>query len=145
MVILENISEKEICMMKIIFSLLTMILSLNATNYEVTPLVTDPAGSGPHFDPNLINPWGLFFVPNGNFWVSNNGADVTTLYQPDGTPVPFVINLKSFPTGGHLNSSLNQFLINGMFPAKLLFVTENGTILGFNSSIDPLNAVVVAD
>jgi hypothetical protein len=30
-------------------------------------------------DPNLINPWGVYYGPSGPFWVSDNGAGVTTI------------------------------------------------------------------
>jgi hypothetical protein len=31
-----------------------------------------------HTDPNLLNPWGVAFFPGGPFWVSDNGAGVST-------------------------------------------------------------------
>jgi len=40
-----------------------------------------------HTDPNLINPWGVSFPPNGPFWISDNGTGVTTVYDGSGTPV----------------------------------------------------------
>jgi uncharacterized protein (TIGR03118 family) len=122
-----------------------------ALNYQVNPLVSDTSSiSAPHNDPNLINPWGLFFAPNGSgfFWTADNGSNLSTLYRPDGTIVPFVINVASNPTGATLNPTVNQFPItNGMqtLPAAFIFATENGTLLGFNSTIDSANAVIAVN
>lgn len=63
-----------------------------AEGYAQTNLVTDgsdPAVTALHTDPNLINPWGISFVPGVSpFWVSDNNAGVTTLYDGEGVPFP---------------------------------------------------------
>lgn len=125
-----------------------MPLTLLGSHYEVVPIVADSPGNAPHTDPNLVNPWGFFFAPNGDFWVADNGSNLSTLYQPNGSIVNFIINVPSAPTGALLNSSANRFHItNGSTTAaaKFLFVTEEGTILGFNSSLDPVNAILAVD
>ena len=116
-----------------------------ALNYEVTPLVSDLVGSAPHVDPNLLNPWGLFFSPNGSLWVADNGSNLSTLYAPDGTVINFVIQANSAPSGAKFNSSSHNFLIGSNLPAKFLFSTESGTILGFNSALLPNETVIAAD
>lgn len=123
-------------------------LTVSALHYEVTPLVSDLSNVASHTDPNLINSWGLFFVPNGNFWVADNGSNLSTLYQPDGSIVNFVINVASATTGAKLNTStFNFFIMKGanQAPAQFLFDTEEGKILGFNKSLDPTNAIVAVD
>lgn len=132
-----------------VLNLILGLLPLTATalHYEVTPLVAD-LNVAPHIDPNLINPWGLFFIPNGNFWVADNGTDVATLYQPDGTSVNFVVNVPSAPTGARLNPFPSAFFINGCShsaTSRFLFATEEGKILGFNSTVCPTDAVVAVD
>src|ERR1700748_2484465 len=37
-----------------------------------------------HVDPNLLNPWGLTASGTSPFWVSDNGAGVSTLYNASG-------------------------------------------------------------
>ena len=58
--------------------------TIMGSTYEVTPLISNLSGKAAQIDPNLRNSWGLFFVPNGEFWVADNSADVSTLYHPDG-------------------------------------------------------------
>ena len=45
--------------------------------------------SGEDHDPNLVNPWGMAAGPTTPLWVSDNGADVSTLYTaaPGSIPV----------------------------------------------------------
>ena len=89
---------------------LVVAAELTATQYQINSLVTDPSGSGPHLDPNLINPWGLFFVPSGDFWVADNGTNVSTVYKPNGTtPIPYVVNVDFNPSGALFNGSANCF------------------------------------
>jgi hypothetical protein len=58
--------------------------------YVQTNLVTDgsdPTVTAPTIDPHLINPWGISFFPGMSpFWVSDNNAGVTSLYDGTGTP-----------------------------------------------------------
>src|ERR1700733_1643393 len=134
--------------LSVFFAILSLPLSVFATVYQVTPLISNTASIiAPNIDPNLINPWGLFFVPNGSdkFWVADNGSNLSTLYNPDGTIIPFVINVLSNPTGIGSNPTTTQFIItagSNSAPANFLFVTESGTILGFNDSVDPANAII---
>jgi hypothetical protein len=46
-------------------------------------LVSDQPGVATLTDPNLVNAWGMSRGPNTPVWVSDNGADVTTLYRGD--------------------------------------------------------------
>src|SRR6516165_1111734 len=51
-------------------------------------LQSDIAGVADRTDPNLVNPWGLTINTTANvFWISDNGAGVSTLYRPNGSPV----------------------------------------------------------
>src|ERR1700746_1559 len=60
-----------------------------AVGYKQTNLVSDKAAAtnpvAPNIDPNLLNPWRVAFFPGGPFWISDNGAGVSTLY--DGTGI----------------------------------------------------------
>lgn len=58
-------------------------------------LVSDnpAAAAADNTDPNLLNPWGVAFFPGGPFWVSDNGAGVSTLYDGTGTKIPLTVIL----------------------------------------------------
>jgi uncharacterized protein (TIGR03118 family) len=110
-----------------------------------------------HVDTNLLNPWGLTASLTSPFWVSDNGAGVSTLYDAAGVarslvvsiPAPTIpatpLNNKGTPTGVVFNIAMSSgaFPISGFdkngnavsAPAQFLFSTEDGTILGWNSSV----------
>jgi uncharacterized protein (TIGR03118 family) len=108
-----------------------------------------------HVDPNLVNPWGLAASSTGPFWVSDNGAGVSTLYDNAGVarslvvsiPIPTIpatpLNNKGAPTGQVFNPSKVDFPISGIgadgkpkiAAAQFLFSTEDGTLLGWNSGV----------
>ena len=109
------------------------------------------------FDPNLVNPWGISESSASPFWVSDNGASVSTLYNTAGTPQSLVVSIPSpgdplgatgTPTGTVFNtaSALGAFKISGVTtgnlpvtaPALFLFATEDGTIVGWNPNVNPV-------
>jgi len=49
-----------------------------------TNLVSDLPGVAAVTDPNLVNPWGISSSATSPFWISDNGAGVSTLYQVPG-------------------------------------------------------------
>src|SRR5690349_8875635 len=51
------------------------------------------------FDPNLVNPWGVAESSTSPFWIADNGAHVSTLYNSAGTPQSLVV---SIPSPGNL-------------------------------------------
>ena len=125
-----------------------------------TNLVSDLPGVAAVTDPNLVNSWGISESTASPFWISDNNAGVSTLYQVPGagsTPVsinPLVVNIPTpvdstggTPTGTvfNIDSSNGSFPITGpnksgqkvTAPAVFLFVTEDGTIVGWNPAIDP--------
>jgi hypothetical protein len=59
-----------------------------ATSFEQTNLVSDLPGLAANQDPNLINPWGIAFNGGSPFWISDQGANVATLYSGAGVPQP---------------------------------------------------------
>ncbi len=88
-----------------------------------------------HTDSNLVNPWGIAFSPGGPFWISDNGAGVTTLYDSGGIPQGGAITIPkpprstadhSFPTGQVFNST------SGDFAGFFLFSTEDGTLAAWS-------------
>src|ERR1051326_4989300 len=53
------------------------------------PTLTDANGIvhvATFFDANLVNPWGVGESATSPFWISDNGAGVSTLHKPQGMP-----------------------------------------------------------
>jgi uncharacterized protein (TIGR03118 family) len=115
--------------------------------YVVHNLVSDQAGVADRTDPNLVNAWGLTSLPGSPWWVADNGTDVSTLYQADGTPRPLVVQVPNAPTGAASNTGSSFVVGEGANsgPALFLFATEEGKILGWNPNADATNALVAAD
>ena len=107
-------------------------------------LQSDVAGVADRTDPNLVNPWGLAINTNANvFWVSDNNADVSTLYQPDGTPIPLVVKIPGgAPTGIVFNTFAKAFLLPNGQPAVFIFDSENGFVTGWNGGLMPITSAV---
>ncbi|HEY6926815.1 MAG TPA: TIGR03118 family protein, partial [Steroidobacteraceae bacterium] len=69
----------------------TATLTVNAppqTAFVVKPLVADGAGAAATQDMNLVNPWGLVFLPNAPVWTANNKPNNSTLYDGNGAIEP---------------------------------------------------------
>src|SRR5258706_14027737 len=45
------------------------------------------------FDPNLVNPWGIAESGTSPFWIADNGAGVSTLYNTAGAPHSLILSL----------------------------------------------------
>jgi len=145
-------------------ALISLALLAGATNqasaagYVQTNLVTngtDPAVTAPHTDANLVNPWGISFIPGlSPFWVSDNNAGVATLYDGTGSPfppkTPLVVDIPlptdptkegndGAPTGQVANVTILTktpgFAIGSSGPALFIFATEDGTIEAWNQKI----------
>jgi uncharacterized protein (TIGR03118 family) len=133
-----------------------------AAGYTQTNLVTnggDPTVTAAHTDPNLVNPWGISFLPaipgifgGTPFWVSDNNAGVATLYDGLGDIVPLLVEIPlptdsptvdpnpfdGSPTGQVANITLFSnpaFFIPSFGPADFIFATEDGEIEAWNQAI----------
>src|SRR5437773_5253393 len=123
--------------------------------YSWTNFQSDIAGVAQHVDPNLVNPWGMSVSPGGTIWVSDNGTGVATLYHQDGTAVSLVVTIPTAarnrdvgnPTGQVFNGTdFFQVTKNGISgPARFIFVSEDGSISGWNPTVDPTNAIIAVD
>jgi uncharacterized protein (TIGR03118 family) len=123
--------------------------SLSAgTIYTQTNLVSDVPGLAAWTDANLKNPWGVSFSPTSPFWVSDQGSNVSTLYDGVGTPIPLVVSIPPIgvppgPTGQVFNGTTSFNLPNGM-PAKFLFDTLDGQLLGWNGGTTAVNVATTS-
>jgi uncharacterized protein (TIGR03118 family) len=133
-----------------------------AQHYTQTNLVSDISTLAPTLDANLKNPWGLTRSADGGpWWVANNNSGTSTLYDGNGNKFPapadggqlIVIvpppkstpGAQSAPTGIVFNGS-PDFEITPGNPAIFIFVTEDGTISGWNFNLnDGTHAVLKVD
>ena len=130
-----------------------------------TPQLTDGNGIvhvADFFDANLVNPWGIAESSSSFFWISDNGSSLSTTYNTAGMPQSFIVTIPTpgdplgasgTPTGAAFNITIGtatpQFNISGFDsgglpttqPAMFLFVTEDGTIVGWNPNVNPPGTV----
>ncbi|MFO1430220.1 MAG: TIGR03118 family protein [Candidatus Competibacteraceae bacterium] len=136
--------------------------STESTSYRQTNLVSDGAVSAAYTDRNLVNPWGISFSPTGPFWVSDNGTGISTLYNGAGQPFPLspaspLVVTIPLPTGsptgtratptGQVFNGTSGFVIRdpatgNSGPSRFIFATEDGTLSGFNSDVNPTSAIL---
>lgn len=123
--------------------------------YQQTNLTSNLPGIAKKTDPNLTNAWGISSGPGGPFWVSDNGSGKSTLYDNHGSRQPLVVTVPpaaggkvGSPTGTVFNSDTNAFIVskNGVSGASIfLFDSEDGTISGWNASVDRTHAILAVD
>jgi uncharacterized protein (TIGR03118 family) len=124
-----------------------------ANNYLVHNLVSDLPDVADHVDTNLVNPWGNGFSGGSPFWIGNNGTGTSTLYDGEGDKIALTVNIpgpagSSSPgavSGVMFNSASPSFAVAAGKPAAFLFCTEDGTISGWNSSVNATNAQIMVD
>ena len=122
-----------------------------AQSYTATILTSDIAKISDNTGANLANPWGLVANSWGPWWVSDNGTGLSTLYNGSGTPLPLVVTIPSWdgngtgvPSGIAFNST-SDFQLTPGNPATFLFVTEDGSVQGWNHNVNPTSAVIEAN
>jgi uncharacterized protein (TIGR03118 family) len=123
------------------------------SSFTATALVSDGAVSAPHADPNLKNGWGVAFNPKGFVWVADNGTNVATLYDGNGTPQSLVVTIpdgtngEAAPTGivfnGTQSFTVTQNGKSGV--AAFIFAGEGGTITAWAPAVGPTNAFTMYD
>jgi uncharacterized protein (TIGR03118 family) len=124
-----------------------------AQHYTQSNLVSNLSGVVPTTDPNLQNAWGLVHGPSTPWWVSNNAGGTSTLYTGAGAIIPLVVTIPNAPshpapgspTGVMFNGSPTDFLLAPGMPAIFLWVTEDGTVQGWNPGVKPTTAVIEVD
>ncbi|MDD5266909.1 MAG: TIGR03118 family protein [Methylococcales bacterium] len=143
---------------KIIVTLFAITFSVAGFGHQYTrtDLTADVAPTAKHLDPNLVNAWGLSRSSASPWWISDNGTGLSTLYDLDGAPQTLVVTIPppgksgtSAPTGTVFNYT-SEFMIQqqqGGTQAKaiFLFVTEDGTISGWNPKVNATNAVIAVN
>src|SRR3984957_6702175 len=133
----------------LLFGLLTAFaipsgLYAQQAGYSQTNLVSNTAGVAATTDSQLLNPWGISVLPGQDFWISDNNAGVSTLYDQNGNKdtglvvtIPGATNQPDAgnncspgcPTGTVANAS-GSYFSGGSF----IFDTEDGLIVYWNGS-----------
>jgi uncharacterized protein (TIGR03118 family) len=130
-------------------------------HYNVTDLIADQTSTAPSAtnppDSNLVNSWGMSRASASPWWISDNGTGKTSFYNGTGASV-LINNPDDFvtipvrkgqtaptnPTGTVFNYT-GGFQVGPNAPAIFIFVTEDGTISGWNPGVDRKNAILKAD
>ena len=121
-------------------------------------LVSNVAGMAPVRDANLVNPWGMALGLNSGLFVANNRSGKATTYDGKGQAIPanapqvVIIPAASgggnaSPTGLVTNGSNGFVITSGAIsaPSTEIFATEEGTIAGWNSTVDAGRAVIMVN
>ncbi|HJZ97724.1 MAG TPA: TIGR03118 family protein [Candidatus Solibacter sp.] len=131
----------------------------SAANYVQHNLVSDIPGLADRTDPNLVNAWGIVHSAGSPWWVNANGTGISELFDgagqafplanplvvlipPPSGPTPVTPPTGATPTGVVFNGT-SDFQIAKDKPAIFLFVTEDGTISGWNPGVDLTHAVIM--
>ncbi|MFY9747725.1 MAG: TIGR03118 family protein [Acidobacteriaceae bacterium] len=136
--IFSRIGYRSVAALVLTFGAVSM--PLVAQHYLQTNLVSDQTGAAAAADPNLVNPWGMSRSSGSPWWLSDNGTGLSTLYTGTGTAESLVVTIPTgdptmsvtgTPSGTVYNGGIGFVLPNGK-PAVFMFVTEDGTISGWN-------------
>jgi uncharacterized protein (TIGR03118 family) len=119
--------------------------------YTQINLVSDIPGLAPVTDMDLVNPWGVSFIPpsllppDGTpFWVSDQGSATSTLYAATSptsvskaaltVSIP-PLALGQGPTGQVSNTNTKSFILSDKSSALFIFANLNGKIYAWNGGL----------
>jgi uncharacterized protein (TIGR03118 family) len=139
----------------VVFLALFVSTAAVAQHYTRVDLTANSSSVSPgvaNVDPNLVNAWGLSRSSGSPWWISDNGTGLSTLYDLAGVPQSLVVTIPpakgqtdpSAPTGTVFNYTKGFEVAPGL-PAVFLFVTEGGTIAGWNPGVSLTSAVTKRD
>ncbi len=152
---MEFKSSTALATASVAFGLAFTALAAGSGGYLQVNLVSDQPGMARFMDANLVNPWGFLAGVGGHLIVADNHAGVATSYNPAGHPAALTIAIPvpGGEAGGAvtdlaLNHSARSFIISSgerRGPSTLVFVTEDGTIVGWNHEVHPGQALIAVD
>ena len=117
------------------------VSSAQQAGYSQTNLVSNTAGVAKTTDSQLVNPWGISFIPGSDFWVANNNGGSSTLYDGQGNKNALVVTIPvatknpngncspGCPTGAVSNGN-GSYFGGGSF----IFDTEDGIIANWTGA-----------
>lgn len=152
---MSNFQSKHLGLLLATAALLMIAVPATAQRYTRTDLTQDAGGVSPtaaNTDSNLVNPWGLSRASGSPWWAADNGTGLSTLYDAAGIPQSLVVTIPP-PKGSTSTAAPSGTVYNytSAFPAApgkpsvFLFVTEDGTISGWNPGVDPTKAALIID
>jgi uncharacterized protein (TIGR03118 family) len=119
-----------------------LALRAQQAGYSQTNLVSNTAGVATTTDSQLLNPWGISFIPGSDFWIADNNSGSSTLYDnqgkkdtglvvtiPGATGNPNGNCSPGCPTGTVANG--NGIYFGG---GQFIFDTEDGLIANWTGS-----------
>jgi len=125
----------------------------DAAIYVQTNLVSDIPGLATVTDPNLVNPWGVSFLPGSPFWISDQHTNLATVYpvtdSTDVSPAVLTVSIPTTatgpqgPTGQVSNTNASSFILDDDASARFIFADLNGTISGWNPGLGTTASVEV--
>src|ERR1700734_4423477 len=127
--------------------------SLRAANaYVVRNLTSDIPDLADHTDPNLKGAWGISESATSPFWISDAATGLSTLYNSTGSVISLVVTIppsksgaaQGTPTGTVWNGT-QGFATTAGDPATFIFDTLDGTISGWNATVNKASAIVAVD
>jgi uncharacterized protein (TIGR03118 family) len=143
------------CMRGLVFGLLFFSFTqpASAQSFTVNNLTADVPGAAANTDPNLIGSVGLSRGIIGKWWVPNSGSATATLYDGNGIESALIVSLPPVPgsstptraTGTVFTGGIQGFNVSPGNPSVFMFVTLDGTILGWNFNVDLVHAIVVVN
>jgi uncharacterized protein (TIGR03118 family) len=142
-----TITRRPVLMTGLVLTTLALVSSPAAAQ-KATPtfLTSDISNVGNFNDTNLVNPWGMVATSFGPWWISDNGAGLSTLYDGTGKPQALVVSIPQWdgtpggnPDGIALNTT-GDFSIGGN-ATHFLYSTEDGTLQGWSSGTSTVIAV----
>jgi uncharacterized protein (TIGR03118 family) len=116
--------------------------------YVVDNLASDQPGVADVLDPDLVNPWGLDALATSPWWVADNGTDVSTLYQANGTKVPLTVAIPGGAPTGLVGNAGPDFVVTEAAlsgASRFLFATETGVIAGWSPAVAVTHAVAAVN
>jgi len=124
--------------------------NINAENlYTVNNLRSDVPGAAAVLDPDLVNGWGIVASGTSPWWVNDNGANLSTLYNGNtNAKLGLKVSVPGGPTGIVFNGS-TDFKVDagtGLLAARFIFATADGHIFGWNGvGTDAISAATTPD
>src|SRR2546426_6132308 len=103
--------------------------------YAVTALVSSNGVPGTVVDPDLVNAWGLAASPTSPWWVADNHADVSTLYNAAGAKLGLTVAVGGGPTGLVFNGGAGVPLGPHKRPPPFLFFARGREALGGDPAV----------
>ena len=125
-----------------------------ANAYVVRNLTSDIPDLADYTDPNLKGAWGISESSTSPFWISDAGSGLSTLYTSTGSVIPLVVTIPpsktvgatgtGTPTGTVSNATTGFAIATGE-AASFIFATLDGTISGWNHTVNATEAQAMVD